>query len=109
MKTLVIHAPKSAVNRGSRSFQDTFSKQVGDEYGIFPSLFAQIKPGCPVILLSNPEKQQAEGRLVKLTPRTITRGVQRYDVEITKPKMVTYRGDQPPLKRCLNRWGVAVI
>jgi hypothetical protein len=105
MPTLVINAPKAKVQEeNSRSFYNTFKSGIGDECAIPKNLVDQITPGCVVVLLSKDEELRAEGRLIKLVPKSIARnGIQRYDVYIENLKMVPYKHE------CLNQNGVAII
>jgi hypothetical protein len=100
----VINAPKSAVKQGSRSFQNTFTSRIGEEYAISAGLYSLLSPGCTVALLSKDEKLRAEGKLLKLVPKSWTNnGLRRYDVHIKNLKMVAYKPER------LNRNGIAVI
>jgi hypothetical protein len=105
MTTLVINAPKAkAEQEGKRSFVDTLASGVGDGYAIWRSLFAQLSPGCRVVLLCKDAEKRAEGRLVKLEPNGKTdSGVQRYDVYMASLREVEYKSER------LNRNGVAII
>jgi hypothetical protein len=105
MSTLVIHAPHQKVQEeNKRSFRQTFESRIGDEYAIPSGLVAQLHPGCTVVLLSKDEEKRAEGKLVKLVPKSKTNnGIQRYDVYIDKLKMVPYKPE------ALLRTGIAVI
>lgn len=105
MKTLVIHAPYEKVaGENKRSFQHTCEHHVGDEYAIPSALVAQINPGCTVVVLSKDERKRAEGKLVKLVPKSkANNGMQRYDVHIADLKIVAYKSE------ALRRTGIAVI
>jgi hypothetical protein len=98
MPTLVISAPKRTVELGSRSFENTFEKRVGEDYAIYSNLVEQLNPGCAVILLSKDEKKRAEGKLVELEKTTVAdNGVQRYNIHLENLKKVNYRGWSGPL------------
>jgi len=105
MPSLVINAPRQQeIERNAKSFDTTFATGVGDSYAINSKLFAQIRPGCKVVLLSKDRKLRAEGELVRLVPTYKTKNrIQRYDVHVRTFERVPYRPER------LNRNGVAVI
>jgi len=105
MPTLVIHAPRwKAQQENAQSFERTFNSGIGEGYAIYRNLFANLFPGCGVVLLSKDEKRRAEGTLIRLVPTEMTNnGIQRYDVHIRNLIEVEYRPER------LNHCGVAVI
>jgi len=105
MPTLVIHAPKDkAQPENSRSFETIFMLGVGDGYAIPHNLFAQLSPGCGVVLLNKVSEKRAEGNLVKLVQTgKIDNDVGIYDVHFDNIKMVPYKTER------LDKNGVAVI
>ena len=77
---------------------------VGDGYAIAQTLFAQLSPGCGVVLLCKDTEKRAEGTLVELVPTgKADNGIERYNVRFENIKMVRYKSER------LNRNGVAVI
>ena len=107
MPTLVIHAPFSEVQQNQKqSFTQTVATGRGDGYAIWISLFQQLSPGDPVIVICRVHKKQAVGKLAALTPTEKTgSGIQRYDVLMTDLKLEPFTQGKTPL----NRNGVAVI
>ena len=94
--TLVINAPWQKVQEeNKRSF---------DDYAIPSALYAQLSPGCRVVLLCKDKERRAEGTLASLDPKSKTNsGMQRYDVHINGLIEVTYKSEK------LLRTGVAVL
>jgi hypothetical protein len=107
MKTLVIHAPSSKVNReGKRSFEETVKAEIGDGYAIARTEYPLISIGCDVIVLDNETKKRAEGKLVKLEHEGFTKtGMLRYNVHMENVRCVAYR----PIPVRLNHRGIAII
>jgi hypothetical protein len=107
MPTLVIHAPYSQVQQsGSRSFDQTVTTGTGEGYAINGSLFEQLSPGDPVVVICKVHQKQASGRIRELRPtEKAGNGIQRYDVvmEDLRPELYTHGTTR------LNRNGVAVM
>ena len=114
MPALAIHAPSSkAVNQGFRSFAATVRLRRGHAYAISRSEYAQITPGCDVIVLDKDAAipSRAEGKLRKLKRNGTTRNnIPRYDVLMTKLSTVPYRPlPLMPNGRMFNRRGVRIL
>lgn len=105
MTTLVIHAPTWRANKeGARSFEKTIESRIGDGYAITRNEFAQITPGCNVLVLDKGKGRCAEGKLVKLEEDGATEsGIRRYNVHIAQLHPAPYRNVP------LTRRGVAVL
>jgi hypothetical protein len=110
--TLAIHTPSSKpVNQGFRSFAVTVRRRRGHKYAISRAEYAQITPGCDVIVLDRDAATRAEGKIRRLKRNGATRGyMPRYDVLMTKLRKVPY---QPlplmPNGRMFNRRGVRIL
>ncbi len=107
MATLFIHAPKTkVVEEGKQSFETTLATGIGDGYAIAESEMIHISPGCNVVLLDNPARKRAEGKLESLVPKGKTdNGIRRYDVKMRVLKLVAYQ--KPPDR--FNFRGVLVL
>jgi hypothetical protein len=104
MKTLVLHAPSWRENEeGAKSFPEMLRTCRGDGYAIASTLYSQIRPGCPVVVLNKERRLRAVGTLIKLEAAGKTgSGMQRYNVYIQNLVPVDYRPE------AINRCGVAV-
>jgi hypothetical protein len=107
MPTLVIHAPYSQVQQNDRkSFDQTVSTGIGEGYAINRSLFQELSPGDPVVVICKVHQKQARGRIKQLRPtEKAGNGIQRYDVVMEDLQTESFTHGTTRL----NRNGVAVV
>jgi hypothetical protein len=107
MAILYLHAPYSKNNPAThhRDFYSIRASGVGPNYGIYSTIVGSISIGMPVVVFDSDRQLQAQGRLVKHYPTTKAgNGVQRYNLEMTKP--LASQNYTPPPR--LNYCGIAV-
>jgi hypothetical protein len=106
MPTLVINAPSYQAKANSkRSFSQTMSTGIGDDYALNSKILPLAQKARDVILLDKTARKKATGVITKIaaTGNKTRSGIPRFDIHMTGLKPCVYKPES------LNRNGVAII